>query len=431
MLSDRSLAYWQRIKWIEAFVLLLAIPILLFPERLLLLTALVLALLATLWLAPLAAARSPLLPPTPFNAALLILAAALIPAILATADPDLTLPKATGIILGFAAWRYMVIALRRRQQVSWALGAYLLFGVGLVCAGLLNADWLQKSTSQVPVLGTVLAQGVTTDNPLLAGTGIHPNQIAGTIMLILPLLIAVLIDYQFPHNKTLRWLVGAAALFCAAALLLTQSRSGWVGLAGGVVVMLLLWSMLLARSAKRTAVRLLLLAGMLAVLLFFFINGPRQMQQLWFDPPDTSAVGSLATLNFRQDIWPWALRAIADFPYTGTGLGTFRRVAGRLYPVAVDPAFDFAHAHNAFLQVALDVGLPGLVGYSAILLLCAAVGWRIARGDKEFRPYAIGLLGSLAAFHTYGLADTLALGSKPFLLFWVLIALLAAMIRLR
>jgi putative inorganic carbon (HCO3(-)) transporter len=141
-------------------------------------------------------------------------------------------------------------------------------------------------------------------------------------------------------------------------------------------------------------------------------------------------LGNLGTLGFRQEVWRWSLVAIEDFPFTGTGLGAFRRVVHRLYPITVPATYDIAHAHNIFLQVALDLGLPGLVAYLGLLALALRMGWQAARRDAAARPWAWGLLAGLLALHAYGLADALAPGSKPALLFWLALGLLCAMARL-
>jgi putative inorganic carbon (HCO3(-)) transporter len=131
------------------------------------------------------------------------------------------------------------------------------------------------------------------------------------------------------------------------------------------------------------------------------------------------------------EIWNRALYAIQDVPFTGWGLGTFREVIWVLYPLfTISPGTDLAHAHNVFLQVALDTGLPGLVAYLALLSVAGIVGWRMARRDETLRPLALGLLAGLAALHVYGLTDALAPGSKPGLTFWMALGLLAAMERL-
>jgi hypothetical protein len=51
----------------------------------------------------------------------------------------------------------------------------------------------------------------------------------------------------------------------------------------------------------------------------------------------------------------------------------------------------------------------------------------VARRDEGFRSVSLGLLAGLAAFHIFGLADAIALGAKPALVFWFVLGLLAAM----
>jgi putative inorganic carbon (HCO3(-)) transporter len=102
-----------------------------------------------------------------------------------------------------------------------------------------------------------------------------------------------------------------------------------------------------------------------------------------------------------------------------------------LYPVLIDPAYDFAHAHNVFLQVALDVGIPGLIAYVALLLVSGIIAWQLIKRDRSLQDVSAGLLASLVAFHIFGLTDALAIGSRSSVLLWGIFGLLAAMIRLR
>jgi putative inorganic carbon (HCO3(-)) transporter len=167
--------------------------------------------------------------------------------------------------------------------------------------------------------------------------------------------------------------------------------------------------------------------GVLAALAGVLWIGPGTLWELWLNPPETTAVGTLWTLGVRRQIWPWAVTAISDFPFTGVGLGAFRQVVFRLYPLPPWPGYDVGHAHNIFLQTALDTGLPGLVAYGAVLFVAAAVGWRVARRDPGFRAVSLGLLAGLVALHVFGLADALVLGAKAALVFWFALGLLAAM----
>jgi putative inorganic carbon (HCO3(-)) transporter len=430
---ERMPAYWQRVKFLEGLVLLIASPFLLFPQQFILLTAVFLLLLAGLWIAPLIIVRSPLIPASPYNAALVVFSFFVGVAILVTADKDLTLSKATVLILGFGIWRYMILAIQNRWQLNKAITGYLLVGLGFIFIGLLNADWIAKTTSSVPILGLYSQQLSAASFPT-TGLDIHPNQVAGTIMLVLPLLVALLINSLKSGEgrpRTGRWILILATLFCGLALLLTQSRSGWAGSVAGFLTLLLVWAITMKPSRKRQAVWIVTGLIVIAIFLLPIGLGPQRIQQLWLDPPVETAVGSLSTFNFRQNLWPWAIEGLKEFPFTGTGLGTFRVVVRRLYPVTINPTYDIAHAHNVFLQVALDVGIPGLIAYVAMLLVSGTVVWQLMKKDQSLRIISAGLLAALAAFHVYGLTDTLALGSKSSILLWAIFGLLAATIRLR
>jgi len=87
----------------------------------------------------------------------------------------------------------------------------------------------------------------------------------------------------------------------------------------------------------------------------------------------------------------------------------------------ISPEQDIAHAHNIFLQTATDLGLPGLIAYLALLGIAAAVAWRI---DAQ---QGLPLLAALIALHIYSLTDALALGSKPGIILWTALGLLAAL----
>lgn len=416
--------------WIEAGLLLLLAPFLLFPTLLVEATALSLTLLALLWLLPLLLRRWPWPPQTPFDLLLVAWGAALCVSILVTADPHLTLPKITGLLLGLALWRFMNRAVQTPTLLTVALFIWGGLSVGFVLLGAFSANWLDK----VPGLASIIARlpqslVILPESPEL---GVHTNQLAGTLLLIIPFLLSILIG--FGNARPSAWKFFAFVLLtltAVALLLLTQSRTAWFAFAAAIFGLCLLWWLTLPppnrlRPITGAAAMGIMIMAILAVALI----GPARLQSIWADPAQESAVGQLASVGFRQEVWRWGLTAVQDFPLTGTGLGSFRAVARRLYPLEVVPAYDIAHAHNVFLQIALDVGLPGLIIYLAMVGLAFSLGLWVARHALWLRPYALGILGGLVALHFFGLADTLALGSKSHLLFWIMLGLTTAMHRL-
>ncbi|HUM37798.1 MAG TPA: hypothetical protein PLQ85_13080, partial [Anaerolineae bacterium] len=106
---------------LEWAVLLLAAPFLLFPTVRAEGTLAALVGLALFWLVS-AVLRRPW-PETPFNGALLLFAIGVGVGTLVTAWPEVTLPKATGLILGLGVFRAMAAL---RGQAGWRWGALVL-----------------------------------------------------------------------------------------------------------------------------------------------------------------------------------------------------------------------------------------------------------------------------------------------------------------
>jgi putative inorganic carbon (hco3(-)) transporter len=139
---------------------------------------------------------------------------------------------------------------------------------------------------------------------------------------------------------------------------------------------------------------------------------------------------AVRSLDGRVEIWSRAIYGLQDFPFTGMGIGTFRRVVPILYPLfLISPTTDIAHAHNHLLQTGLDLGIPGLIAYIAVWLGAGAMLWQTWRESRALwaRSLVIGFTGSLLGYFVYGMTDTVALGAKPGFLFWILLGLIAAL----
>ena len=85
---------------------------------------------------------------------------------------------------------------------------------------------------------------------------------------------------------------------------------------------------------------------------------------------DLAGASDLGSLYSRQHIWSSTADSIAATFPAGTGLGTFARVyALQDNPAAVDSSY-VNHAHNDYLELILELGLPGL-----LLILAGLIWW--------------------------------------------------------
>ena len=407
----KRIAEWiVRLEWL---VLAILAPLLIFPNAT---RSLALLGIPLLWTAR-KIARGRFIRRTPLDWAIALLMLMVLVSLYATFDIAFSLPKITGILLGVAMF-YALVELDS-SWLNWAVACYLAGGVGLAILGVLGTQRINKLPAVAALFERLprVLQGAPG-----AESGFHPNEVAGALVWFLPLYFALGVGWQKAGKRGWALALWAAGLVTTGVLLLTQSRSGLLGC--GLAMVLLL---ALAGRAGRIVTALIIVAGTAALV----IVGPSRVGDLLMGESGaaTAVVGTLDASG-RLEVWSRALYAIQDFPFTGTGLNTFRRIVPVLYPLfLVSPDSDIAHAHNHLLQAALDLGLPGLVAYVALWLITFMMLidiWRRS-GRVVERALAAGLGAGLVAHFVYGMTDAVALGAKPGIAWWVLLALAAAM----
>jgi putative inorganic carbon (HCO3(-)) transporter len=325
----------------------------------------------------------------------------------ATALPEVTRPQVYRLLTGIALYYAVVNWSDSPARLRW-------LGMGIMAAGLLLA-LSAPVTVQWIAAGKLLfiPEAIYRRLPLLLPDPIHPNVMAGALVILLPCALTL----PLFGWRELRWferiLTVVAALTMLSALVLTKSRGGLMALGALLVVLIVLrWRL------GWLAVPVAALAGGLAI---WRIGWGKVVDAL-------TATQTLGGLDGRLEVWSRALYMTQDFPFTGIGMGTFRQVANVLYPFFLaGPDADIPHAHNLFLQVAVDLGLPGLVAWLAIFLLVCWSAWRVYRrgwavGQSGRLPclagLGAGLLGSQVALVVHGLTDAVTWGTRPAVVVW-------------
>jgi putative inorganic carbon (HCO3(-)) transporter len=433
-----KLKRFLRAEWEWVLVILIA-PLLMFPTQFPYVAAGALLLLVAVWVGEWCANGLPALR-TPLAWSWMLLGVMVLVGVWASAVPDLTFPKLTGIVLGMVALRAILLGVRAPHHLWRALGIYLLVGLGLVMLGALGTPWKHRLPSLVFVYSLIPRR--FSELPGTVG-GVNANALGGTTLFFIPLLsvlcaswwrIEDVIVFFWPGrpacgvwgwrgwNAVLKGAVLALALALVGVLVLSQSRTAWIALCITLA--------LLAALRYRWARWALLVALLVGVAFVAYVGPGRFSEALVSRENDTALEAGLGGIGLaaRVELWSRALYAIQDFPFTGCGLGTFRQVTRVLYPLfLIPPDIDVAHAHNVFLQVALDVGLPGLIAYLSLLIAASLMCWQVYRkGEPELRALALGLWGSLVAIHLFGLADAFVLGAKVGVFFWFALGLIAA-----
>jgi O-antigen ligase len=160
----------------------------------------------------------------------------------------------------------------------------------------------------------------------------------------------------------MRFLSAAALLYVTICLLLTASRLGLVAL----VVEFIVFGFLALRSRSRTATgrRTILIAGLIVCAGLVLAGGPILRRLIGSGSEAHSG-------NFRILTWRGTSRMARANPLQGTGIGTFETA----YPVYAVVGFT-QHAHNTFLQLAGETGVPGALLFLGVIISSAALAFR-------------------------------------------------------
>lgn len=335
---------------------------------------------------------------TALDWAVLVLLATVPVGLWMSADWPLSLAEASRLLLGVGLLYALVNSTALGLPIGLAASVVVGGGAALALLGLSGGAQPAGQVLPLPAPPRLLPWPVQ----------VHANVLATALAMAAPVAAALALG-QRPASRT-RWAVAAATVLILVGALFTQSRGAFLGLAAAALAMVALRWRRLALPAVGLAA-----AGVLGLRLAGVPLVPLLS----------------AGIPGREEVWLRGLAAVEDFPLTGIGLGLFSRIVPILYPfytLGAGPAVQPNHAHNLYLQVAADLGLPGLVAFGAILLASAALLSRVWRsGDATLRPLAWGLAGSLTALAVHGLVDAVAWSSRVSVLLWLILGLVAAL----
>jgi putative inorganic carbon (HCO3(-)) transporter len=334
-----------------------------------------------------------------------VLLLALVIALVPSVRLDYSAPKFWGVILGLATFYACLNACRTESAIRRVTAVLLGAGAAVSVVGIIAIGGDRTTLTLLPrIVLPIQSSTIVTE-------GINANELGGVLTLCVPLAVAIA-----SGRGKLRWLALGVMPVLVGALYVSQSRPALSGVVLALVCGALVW------IGGRAA--MLISAVGAAVLMPFLFVAPDRLVALLVT--DTPAAGSLSLVG-RVELWQHGLAMLLDSPLTGIGLNTFPVVLDALYPTvhhAASPSVP--HVHNLLLQTALDLGLPGLVAFLAILTLAVVTGLRALRRGSHGR-LAAGLLLGLLAHGIYSLVDAVALGAKPGPLLWAELGVLVAL----
>ena len=271
-----------------------------------------------------------------------------------------------------------------------------------------QGDWLIVDQNQNRKYAVRKSEGqlkVYMIEPRLAGTFKMPNDLGAYLVIVLPMAIGYFVaSWRGAQNWKYIAVLGICLCTMGANLALTLTRAAWIG----VFVATLYIAIYFQRK---------LLWGLLVLVLL----SPFLMPQAVKDRFEVMRQRPSGFMGERPLWWKTSAQLIAQYPITGIGLGRFRHEYQLHAPAGIH--HKPYHAHNIYLHIAVEQGIPSLLLFLGILFLIFRQLFSLRKRDDFWcSGLFIGGSGFLISALVYGLADQI-LHQRPLLIFWFLVGL--------
>lgn len=233
-----------------------------------------------------------------------------------------------------------------------------------------------------------------------------PNIVASGLAPLVPICLALTIHDRRRLNPGV-----LAVIPLVATILLLQSRGGLLSVSIGIAVWLVLYYRWLIP----------VFGGILAMGAWLIVRNGGLMALPFASPALMKE--TVESFTERVALWRQAIYLMHQSAVWGIGFGAYPRIAPFAPPHSLSkPGPILEHAHNLFLQVALDTGVIGLSAFLGIVGLSMWTAWK-AKKQLLLKHLAHGLLAAWAVVVSHGMFDATLWCTRPGALFWILVGL--------
>jgi O-antigen ligase len=250
--------------------------------------------------------------------------------------------------------------------------------------------------------------------PRLTATFGNANHMAGYMAMAIPMLLGLFLTGLIGAKRLL--------LFCLAflflcAFMLTLSRGGLFAFFAGLTFMA--FGLMANRYVNKKYVMWILLGGFLC-LIFVVLSSTSLVERIGA----VEQVSESLDLSGRVRIWTNLFAMIKDFPLLGAGPGTF---AFSFTPYHPPFGAHFFYAHNDYLHVIAEVGLPLAVVVAWMIIAFYRKGFKKLKNQSRLvRGITLGAMSGVFAILIHSIVDFNLHIPANAVLFTILAALVVA-----
>ena len=241
----------------------------------------------------------------------------------------------------------------------------------------------------------------------------NPNMLAVFLVMAFPFLLALCVKAKETNAK---FLTKALVVIFILCIIFTWSRAAWIA----VIVGILLFAALCTTKAFRIFGMVLLGLPLLPIIL------PTSILERFL------SISNLADSSIAYRIYTWqgTLNAIKDHLFFGIGYGdsAFQTV----YPSYSFSGIEAApHSHSLILQILLCMGVIGFLVFCVAIFFSFQKSFEFIKNEKNFNSsiYVIASVASVASALIIGIFDYIWYNPRIFYLFWIVIAIGCAYVR--
>ena len=238
----------------------------------------------------------------------------------------------------------------------------------------------------------------TFDNPLILAT---------FLVMTTPFCAFGTVYFKHSANRTIS---AVCLILTLGGIFCTESRGAYIAVALTIITLLV--------SNKK------IFRKMFGFIIVLAIGVP----VIWVTRMKNSPAGDLLTSNnSRMRIWNCSLKVFLEHPIIGLGAGT-----ENLHQIIIQRLHtDRAHAHNLFLQLAVEGGIIGIIFSVAIIAIIAKNLYSLfILKENKYRPYAIVYTSAFIGFITMSLFEHTLQSPKEMMIFFFLLGFIEATYRM-
>ena len=239
----------------------------------------------------------------------------------------------------------------------------------------------------------------------------NPMTQAGLLLLFSCMALSFLILYR----ERIRYLWGLGFLLSLVVLILTQTRSAWLGLIIGAAIILFLY--------KPKA----LIIVPFALGLIFLIS-PQSIKKRALSIFDMQHPSNRERIEFMAA----GIKIIKEYPLLGTGPDTVDIVFQNPKYNLSEAAKKNVHLHNNIIQIGAERGIPTLLAWFAFMAWVFISLFRLLKNkDPTLYTFSVAALAALLALFTAGLFEYNFADSEITALFLYMITIPSSLARIQ